>query len=54
MLNERDFVTPDDVKDVALPALRHRIKLSANMEIEGYTVDQVLTELLDSVKAPRL
>lgn len=54
MLRERDFVTPDDVKDVALPTLRHRIKLSANMEIEGYTVDQVLTELLDSVKAPRM
>lgn len=54
MLNRRDFVTPDDVKEVALPALRHRTKLSANMEIEGYTVDQVLTELLDSIKAPRL
>jgi MoxR-like ATPase len=34
--------------------LRHRIKLSADMEIEGYTADQVLTEVLDSVEAPRL
>lgn len=54
MLNKRDFVTPDDVKDVALPTLRHRIKLSAELEIEGYTVDQVLMELLDSVEAPRM
>jgi MoxR-like ATPase len=47
-------VTPDDVKDVALPVLRHRIKLSADMEIEGYTTDQVLEGLLDSVEAPRM
>ena len=54
LMNERGFVTPDDVKAVALPALRHRIKLSADMEIEGYNADQVLTNLLDSVEAPRM
>lgn len=54
LLHERDFVTPEDVKDVALPVLRHRIKLSADMEIEGYTTDQVLAGLLDSVEAPRM
>ncbi len=53
MLEAREFVTPDDVKSVALPVLRHRIKLSADLEIEGYTPDLVLKELLDSVKAPR-
>jgi len=53
MLEEREFVTPDDVKTVALPVLRHRLKLSADLEIEGYTPDLVLTELLSSVKAPR-
>jgi MoxR-like ATPase len=50
----RDYVTPDDVKSIALPVLRHRIKLSADVEIEGYTADQVLKEVLDSVEAPRL
>ena len=54
LLEVRDFITPDDVKNVALPALRHRVKLSADLEIEGYTPDLVLTELLTSVKAPRL
>jgi MoxR-like ATPase len=53
MLEAREFVTPDDVKIVALPVLRHRIKLSADLEIEGYTPDLVLTELMSSVKAPR-
>jgi MoxR-like ATPase len=53
MLEAREFVTPDDVKSVALPVLRHRIKLSADLEIEGYTPDLVLSELLNSVKAPR-
>jgi len=54
MVHGRGFVTPDDVKSVALPVLRHRVKLSADMEIEGYTADQVLTELLNSVDAPRV
>ncbi len=54
LVSARDYVTPDDVKSIALPVLRHRIKLSADMEIEGYTADQVLTEVLDSVEAPRL
>jgi len=54
MVHGRGFVTPDDVRSVALPVLRHRVKLSADMEIEGYTADQVLTELLNSVDAPRV
>ncbi len=54
IVNGRDYVTPDDVKCIAMPVLRHRIKLSADMEIEGYTADQVLTEVLNSVEAPRL
>ena len=54
LLAERKFVTPDDVKDIALPVLRHRITLSADMEIEGYTSDQVLVELLETVEAPRI
>ncbi len=54
LMAARNYVTPDDVKSIALPVLRHRIKLSADMEIEGYTADQVLKEVLDNVEAPRL
>jgi len=53
MLAGRDFVLPDDVKTVALPVLRHRINLSADLEIDGQTADSVLETLLDSVEAPR-
>jgi len=49
----RGYVTPDDVKAIALPALRHRVVTSAETEIEGISVDVVLTGLLDRVAAPR-
>ena len=49
----RAFTTPDDVKMVAAPALRHRIILAPEMEIESYTTDDVLREILDKVYAPR-
>jgi MoxR-like ATPase len=49
----RDFVTPDDVKAMAPAALRHRIKLTADLEIEGYRPDDVLGDLLAGVPAPR-
>jgi len=49
----RDFVTPDDVKQVALPVLRHRIILSPEMELEGMDSDRVITALLERVAAPR-
>ena len=53
LLNGNGFVTPDDVKSVARAVLRHRLKLSADLEIEGYRPDDVLAELLASVAAPR-
>ena len=53
LLNGRDFVTPDDVRQVALPALRHRISLSPELQIEGQSCDDVLTALLAKVNAPR-
>ncbi|HDP90012.1 MAG TPA: MoxR family ATPase [Thioalkalivibrio sp.] len=53
LLAGRDFVTPDDVKKVARPALRHRIALSPELELEGQTPDQVLHALIDRVDAPR-
>jgi MoxR-like ATPase len=46
-------VTPDDVKSVALPALRHRIAVAPELEIEGLHADQVLRSILESVEAPR-
>ncbi|ERP86707.1 magnesium chelatase [Alcanivorax sp. P2S70] len=49
----RDFVTPDDIQQVARPVLRHRIQLSADAEIEGQTPESVLSRLLDQVEAPR-
>jgi MoxR-like ATPase len=39
---------------MALPVLRHRIALSADTEIDGFSIDQVLTKILSSVDAPRL
>ncbi|MFY0400976.1 MULTISPECIES: AAA family ATPase [Brevundimonas] len=52
-LDGRDYVIPDDVKALAIPALRHRLVLSPAAEIEGRRVEQVLTGLVDQVAAPR-
>jgi MoxR-like ATPase len=49
----RDFVTPDDVKAVALPALRHRIALAPDVQLEGQTVDRILMAIVDSIEVPR-
>jgi MoxR-like ATPase len=53
LANGNHFVTPDDVKSIAPPVLRHRVKLTADLEIEGYRADDVLNDLLDNVEAPR-
>jgi MoxR-like ATPase len=53
LLQGRDFVAPDDVKSMALPALRHRVTLAPELEIEGQSTDSVLTALLAKVEAPR-
>ena len=50
----REYTTPDDIKAVWLPAMRHRVRLSTQMEMEGVHVEQVLNELAASVSAPRL
>ncbi|MGH7024832.1 MAG: AAA family ATPase [Caulobacteraceae bacterium] len=49
----RDYVIPDDVKALALPALRHRVILSPAAEIEGRGVDDTLIALTDGLEAPR-
>jgi len=53
VLDARDFVTPDDVRQIALPALRHRIALAPELQMEGHSADQALTALLAAVDAPR-
>jgi MoxR-like ATPase len=53
LLAGRDFVTPDDVKDMALPALRHRVTPSPELEIEGHGADSILHALLEKTSAPR-
>lgn len=52
-LEGRDYVIPDDVKTLAVPALRHRLVLSPAAEIEGRRVEQVLDGLVNQVAAPR-
>ncbi len=52
-MRSRDFVTPDDVRDVARPVLRHRVVMRSDAEIEGITADQVIDEILVSVEVPR-
>ena len=49
----RDFVTPDDVRDITHPALRHRVLLRSEAEIEGVTPDSVLDEIVNTVEVPR-
>ncbi|QGZ32270.1 AAA family ATPase [Stutzerimonas stutzeri] len=48
------FVIPDDIKGCALAVLRHRVRLSPELDIEGISVDRLLQQLLDQVAAPRL
>jgi MoxR-like ATPase len=52
-LSGREFVTPDEVKAMAKPALRHRVQLRPEVELEGVTVDNVLDGVLATVPVPR-
>tara|TARA_R100001143_G_scaffold7062_1_gene9281 strand:- start:593 stop:1606 length:1014 start_codon:yes stop_codon:yes gene_type:complete len=54
LLRGGDFVVPDDVKGCALAVLRHRVRLSPELDIEGTSVDQLLQQLLEQIAAPRL
>jgi MoxR-like ATPase len=50
----RDYAVPDDVVQIAIPALRHRVQLTAEAEVEGQDVDQLLSDLIRTVEVPRL
>jgi MoxR-like ATPase len=52
-LRGRDFVTPDDIKSVALPVLRHRLMLSPESSIEGIKADEVIAGILAAIPVPR-
>ncbi len=49
----RDFVTPDDIRDVSGPVLRHRLALRAEAELDGATTDAVIADIVKSVEVPR-
>jgi MoxR-like ATPase len=51
-LSGRDFVTPDDVKAVAVPALAHRLMLRPELWVQQVAGDDIVRELLDSVPTP--
>ncbi len=53
LLAGKEFVTPDDIKKIAPAALRHRVTLAPELEIEGQSIENILSQLLDSVAAPR-
>ncbi|MFK7770096.1 MAG: AAA family ATPase [Mariniblastus sp.] len=50
----RDYAVPDDVIQIALPSLRHRVQLTAEAEVEGQSVDQLLQDLIRTIEVPRL
>jgi MoxR-like ATPase len=54
LLEGRSYVTPDDIKRVALPALRHRVGLAPDAILEGRTTNELLNEVINTVAAPRM
>ena len=49
----RDFVNPDDVKEISFPSLKHRIILTPEKEMEGKTADEIIQQILNRVEVPR-
>ena len=54
LMNNRDFVIPDDVKSASLPVLRHRVQLAPELAISGQNIDEALQSIVNSVEAPRI
>jgi MoxR-like ATPase len=54
LLRGENFVLPDDIKAMALPVMRHRVALGADVEIDGLSADDVLARVFETVQAPRL
>ena len=49
----RDFITPDDIKEVAIPVLRHRILLTPEKEMDGTSADTIISQIIDRTEVPR-
>ncbi|MGE5805271.1 MAG: AAA family ATPase [Ignavibacteria bacterium] len=49
----RDFITPDDVREIVFPALRHRILLTPEKEMEGSTPEELIKNIIDKIEVPR-
>ncbi len=52
-IHGRDFITPDDIKEVAVPVLRHRILLTPEKEMDGTSTDTIICQLIDKAEVPR-
>lgn len=52
-INKRAFVTPDDIKQVALPVLNHRLILSPDMELDGVVIEDYIKEIISGIEVPR-
>jgi len=52
-ISDRDFVTPDDIKAMAVPVLEHRLILRPEFEIEGLSVPEVIEQILQQIAVPR-
>ncbi|MDM1444498.1 MoxR family ATPase [Myroides odoratimimus] len=52
-INNRDFVTPEDVKEAAIPVLKHRIIVSPEREMEGVTANDIINQIIESIDIPR-
>ncbi|HMW49397.1 MAG TPA: MoxR family ATPase, partial [Cellvibrionaceae bacterium] len=53
LINERAYVTPNDVKTLAPAVLRHRISLTADAEIEGLSAESIIADIIQQTAAPR-
>ncbi|SDH89037.1 AAA family ATPase [Myroides phaeus] len=52
-INNRDFVTPEDIKEAAIPVLQHRIIVSPEREMEGITANDIINQIVESIDIPR-
>ena len=53
LLNGRDFVTPEDIKQLVIPVLRHRIHITPEREMEGMTSEHIINQIIDQIEIPR-
>jgi len=53
ILSGRDFVTPEDIKEVAIPVLNHRVVVAPEREMEGMTSNDIIQQILDTIEIPR-